>query len=273
MTRILETRWANRLRGNVVQILAYHSIDGNDADDLTISPGAFREQMAVVVDRALTVISLDEALTRLDHRQSLRRRLVLTFDDGYADFLDHALPVLESLGFPATVFAVTDKLGRASDWNHHSAARRTMSIDELRLLSKQGYTIGSHSSSHPKLPALTQSEIESELTASREFLDAGLGLRRLFFAYPYGVYTKREASAVQRAGYACACGTDGFWGNDYTTDRYALHRLVVQRRYSTRAFRSIVSSLFRWPLIGWPRQRTIEGSDGADTGDPGVLPA
>jgi len=77
---------------------------------------------------------------------------VLTFDDGYQSFYEHALPVLERYGFPATVFAVADRLGGTAEWLEAPAPRPPLmdapTLRELRPSRRGG---GSHSRTHPRL--------------------------------------------------------------------------------------------------------------------------
>jgi len=259
--RISQSRWGSQLLGNRLQILAYHSISESSLDDLTISPAVFEDQMDWLQDNGFQIISLEEALLKLDKREGLRNYLVLTFDDGYTDFFEHAVPVLETHEFKATVFVVTGKVGRESDWNYSSQPHLTLSLSDLQDLRRMGYSIGSHSMSHALLSRLAMSDLETELRASRAFLESELGMSRFFFAYPYGTFGDRERQAVVRAGYECACGLGGFWGNGYETDRFGLHRFVVRRRYSMREFQTIIRSIIKWPLIIWPWQRSPEIND------------
>ncbi|MHB0869407.1 MAG: polysaccharide deacetylase family protein [Chloroflexota bacterium] len=240
--------WASRLSGNRLQILAYHSVMDGPSEEM-IPPALFAEQMGILAKSGWRVISLEEALSRLEAGEPLRRLVVLTFDDAYADFAQNALPVLDRHRFPATLFAVTERLGVMSDWNSVSSPRMTLSLAALVQLHRAGYTLGSHSATHPSLTALSAELLEQEVGRSRRWLEEQLGLEQLYFAYPFGRLGGREICAVRRAGYSAACATGGMWGTGYETDRFALDRFVVGRRYSLKEFETVVMGRFKWPLL------------------------
>ena len=252
LSRITPSKLVDRLFGDYLQILAYHGISDDDPDDLTVSPASFRAQMTWLADRGVRVITLGDALDRIARGFPLKNNLVLTFDDGYADFLDTVAPVLNQLGFPATLFVVTGKLGRLSDWNRDTRARMTLGLENLRCLSVQGYSIGSHSATHARLTDLLQTDLEDELMASRLFLDHHFGVGRRFLAYPYGDVDARVRAVADEAGYECGCGIGGYLGNGANCDRLALHRVVMRRRYSLPDFQSIVADWYKRPLVNWP---------------------
>src|SRR6185312_1820977 len=110
--RLTRSKLVDRLFGDYLQILAYHGVSDDDPDDLTVSPASFRDQMTWMADQGARVIALGDALDRIARGLPLKNHLVLPFDDGYADFPDAVAPVLNRLGFPATLFVVTGKLGR-----------------------------------------------------------------------------------------------------------------------------------------------------------------
>ena len=116
------------------------------------------------------------------------RKAILTFDDGYENFLTHALPVLEQEACPATVFVVAGQLGGTNDWNPEVPVTRLVSLDQLRHLTRSGLvTVGSHSLPHRRLPALSPDDLSRELATSHQLLSTQLGAAYLpVLAYPYG---------------------------------------------------------------------------------------
>lgn len=252
LAALSQSTWGERLLGNQVQILVYHGVSDDTPDDLTVRPTAFTDQMGWLANQGVQVTSLGDALDRLARRQWVKGQVVLTFDDGYTDFLDFVAPVLAGLGLPATVFVVTGKLGRRSDWNKDSRPRRTMTLSDLRDLREAGHTVGSHTVSHASLTCLSTLELEFELASSRRFLEDSLETSRLYLAYPYGAVDATVKRAVAAAGYECACGIGGYWGNGSRHDRLAMHRVVMRRGYSLSDFQSIVAGRFKRPLINWP---------------------
>jgi peptidoglycan/xylan/chitin deacetylase (PgdA/CDA1 family) len=139
------------------------------------------------------------------------KRLVLTFDDGTHDFIEHALPVLAEFEFKATLFIVGGLIGKMRRWEGGSDQPLVdpvplMDARELRELHDSGFTIASHTMTHPRLPRLTEEQIKEEVSQSREVLEDLTGARGRWFAYPYLAMDDRTEAAVRRAGYDAACG-------------------------------------------------------------------
>lgn len=244
-----QTRWGSTLLGNRITILAYHSISDEYQDELSISPRMFSEQMDWLYSHSIQVVSLETALEKLVNKSDLRRCLVITFDDGYADVMENAIPILDKYKFPATIFMVTGKIGQKSDWHHFSPSRYLLSLADLRELFRRGYSIGSHSHSHADLPSLSSSELEHELLSSRKFLEYELGIINFLFSYPYGNFGEREVQALIKSEYLCACASGGLGNVGYKTDFFRLDRPEIHRRHTMKQFAVIAGSKVKWPLI------------------------
>jgi len=133
----------------------------------------------------------------------------LTFDDGYKNFLDAAVPILEAFGFTATVFVVADLLGKENDWEHAYNPRPVMELlgtAELRETAERGIEVGSHSMTHADLADLSPRMLEEEVQGSRQVLSEILGEEVDGLCYPYGSVDRAAVEAVRQAGYAYACG-------------------------------------------------------------------
>jgi peptidoglycan/xylan/chitin deacetylase (PgdA/CDA1 family) len=165
---------------------------------LTVSPGDFEAQMRWLTrhGHAITQAQLFAALVR---GASLPRQpIVITFDDGYRDVLDHAAPVLRRLGMPAIAYVITKRIGAGSPF---------LSWRMLRRLEHDGVEIGSHTVSHADLTTVSERRALSELIASRLALERYLGHPVQWLAYPYGGATARVAALARRAGYVLAVTT------------------------------------------------------------------
>lgn len=128
---------------------------------------------------------------------------VLTFDDGYANFYENAVPEMELLGWHGTVFVVTATMGGVNTWdtNWGEAPEPIMSWDQARDCIKRGMEVGSHTINHPKLAELSDEEGKAELEGSLAALKENLGEAKYTFCYPFGSYRPETAVLVQKAGY------------------------------------------------------------------------
>jgi peptidoglycan/xylan/chitin deacetylase (PgdA/CDA1 family) len=151
----------------------------------------------------------DVAACLRDRRSFPARRFALTFDDGDADLLWSVRPVLRTLGFQATVFVVSDYVGRRNDWEpaEDLRGRPLLSAADLVDLARDGWEIGAHSASHRNLTRLDPVELETEVWGCRSALESMLEKPIRCFCYPSGMLNAGVADAVRRAGYAAAVTT------------------------------------------------------------------
>jgi peptidoglycan/xylan/chitin deacetylase (PgdA/CDA1 family) len=209
------------------RILLYHSI-GRLTEDPTkqfTSPERFQEHMSYLKRRGLRGVSVRE-LHQAAVAGDVKGLVGITFDDGYKDFLQVAVPTLEDLGFSATVFAVGGMLGRENDWEHDYTPRpwlKLLEAEDLREVSRRGMEVGAHGTSHVKLAGLGPERLEEEVMGSRRLLSDVLGEDVEGFAYPYGSFDASALEAVRRAGYTYACAAP----SQVDWNQYALPRIPV----------------------------------------------
>jgi peptidoglycan/xylan/chitin deacetylase (PgdA/CDA1 family) len=188
----------------------YHSVSWQGyRDALCVSPERFKNQMLFLDRLKLRGVSMRELCLAMN-RGDTRGLVGLTFDDGYQDFLDAALPTLENLGFSATVFVVAGRLGKENDWEHGGAARprmRLLGADGVREIFGRGVEVGSHTMTHPRLSGLGSEALAREIDESRRVLGEVLGAPVEGFCYPYGDLDADAVRAVRGSGYAYACAT------------------------------------------------------------------
>ena len=211
-------------------ILMYHAI-GREREPASrwLLPGSrFRRQLAWLKVRRYRVIGLDEFVrTRIEHRLPPPKSVVLTFDDGYADSIEVALPALERHGFPATVFVVS-AAGASAGWDRvgENEGRALLALVDARgVTGRLGF--GAHSRTHPSLPTLESAELEREVSGCREELEGALAIPMTLFSYPYGETSPEVEQAVAKAGYLAACGVRP-GRNRPSCDLYALKRLEIR---------------------------------------------
>lgn len=167
----------------------------------------FVRQIAWLAAEGYTSIRLDEWLpAQRRDPASLARRVVLTFDDAYKDFVTTAWPILQRYGFGATMFVPTGDMGVVAEWDRSfGEPAPLMSWSELDGLVEAGLEIGAHTISHPHLPELRdKEEIAREITGSRDVLEERYKRPVPTFAYPYGDYNDAVLEVVETAGFSAA---------------------------------------------------------------------
>jgi peptidoglycan/xylan/chitin deacetylase (PgdA/CDA1 family) len=197
-----------------VPILMYHSIADDGPAELAhyrLSPAVFASQIRYLADHGYHSVSLDEWVGAIAAGKRLAGRpIIITFDDGYLNFLQNAWPALESNGFTATMFVVTDKVGQTADWDKVTGdSLPLMSWNQLRSLHERGLLIASHSATHASLTSLSTDQIVDEGMRSRSRLQQELGIDTGCIAFPYGHTDEHVCDALAQAGYTIAVGTYG----------------------------------------------------------------
>jgi len=241
-TRARSAAWLMRTRGRLdtsgLRILFYHRVS-KDRDELAVTPDSFAEQMDYLASEAYRVVDVLTAIELLDSGKPLARTVALTFDDGFLDVAEHALPILSERGFHGTVFvspAVTD--GRTSFAWYSEEQPPLLNWDDIVELDRDGtLRFEAHSLTHPNLPALDDAAATEEIAGSKRELENRLGRVVRAFSYPSGLYGEREARLVAEAGYSIAVSCEP-GVNDSSTDRFALKRRQVDARDSLLDFRA-----------------------------------
>lgn len=196
-----------------MHILGYHRVADTGADAMApwrVTPAAFEEQLRYLRDHGFTSITLDDWSQFVVHGASIPKNAVMiTFDDGYRDFKDHAWPLLERYGFSATVFLVADKIGGTNTWDQEEYGEVLPLLDwrEIRELQAAGVKFGSHTATHPWLPDLSWRQVVRELRHSQRVLEQGLGAPVSALAYPWGAFNKPIQFLAGACGYEFGLST------------------------------------------------------------------
>jgi peptidoglycan/xylan/chitin deacetylase (PgdA/CDA1 family) len=232
-------------------ILCYHGVSDTWEHQLAVRTRAFERQLRSLLFRGYRPVRTAEAVT------GSGKFLHVTFDDGYKN-VTNALPVLERLNIPSTLFACADYAadGRpldvprlAAEAAAHPEHLATMTWDELRALAERGVEIGSHTLTHPRLPHLSDRELQRELGDSRERIEAELDRPCRYLAYPYGQHDERVRAATRGAGYEAAFALrDGADAREpYALPRVDLYRKdqLLRATLKTSLLRPVGSRLLR----------------------------
>ncbi|WP_245182814.1 polysaccharide deacetylase family protein [Streptomyces montanisoli] len=195
-----------------LRAVMYHSV-ADTADDpyrVTVPPARLGKQLSLMRRCGLTGVSM-ERLLRARAEGKGAGLVGLTFDDGYADFVEHALPALLRHGCTATVYVLPGRLGGSNEWDPLGPRKPLLTEDGIRAAADAGMEIGSHGLLHTDLTdhgAVDAELLAAETARSRELLAAVIGSEVTGFCYPYGNVDARAADAVRAAGYRYAVAID-----------------------------------------------------------------
>jgi peptidoglycan/xylan/chitin deacetylase (PgdA/CDA1 family) len=192
-----------------ITILTYHSLD-TSGSVVSVRPELFVEHMKAIAELGFRGISLREALaSREASGEWPRECVVITFDDGFANFHEEALPVLTSLGFSATLFLVTGHVGGRNDWASPPGAlgeRSMLTWKQVSDAASAGIEFGAHTRSHKDLRELTEAALDEEIRSSKREIESRTAEAVTSFAYPFGYFDARTVAAVRR-DFRAACTT------------------------------------------------------------------
>ncbi len=189
------------------RVLAYHKVTRFEFGGTWLPPARFISHLDHLLDMGCTFISEETFLETLaGTREGCAREILLTFDDGYQELLDVALPALESRKIPAHIFLVSRFIGKYNRWELPlpGGRFRHLSGEEIRDLSGRGFTFGSHTRTHRDLTRLEPDEARVEIVESKRDLEELLGLPIRSLSYPFGRFNARIAREVSIAGYEAA---------------------------------------------------------------------
>ena len=228
-----------------VVVLIYHRVGRRSALDVDLAVAEFERQMEYLAASG-RVISLDEALDRLADSEPVESEaapIVITFDDGTADFAELAYPVLDRFGLASTLYVATDFIDRQVPFPNDGDPISWAALADVQ--SGGLVTIGSHTHTHALLDRLDPSAIATELDRADDLIEAHLGHRPRHFAYPKAVAGSTPADAAVRVRYRSAA-LAGTHANPYgQTDVHRLARTPIQHSDGTRFFMSKASGGMR----------------------------
>ncbi|WP_244163210.1 polysaccharide deacetylase family protein [Paenibacillus pectinilyticus] len=183
-----------------------------------LHPDTFARQMDYLAAHHFTPLTLAEFASVLEHKQpSPAHPVLLTFDDGYANNAEVALPILQKHDFPATIYLSTALV--------HTPGYLTW--QQVKQLSAAGWDVASHTMTHPHLPKLSKKEQHEEILNSRAIIEHELGNQPAnTFAYPYGEYNRATLRILKKAQFHYAFTTQEGWATSEQPP-LELHRIVV----------------------------------------------
>lgn len=270
LTRARTISWAHHpcRAGTGLRILLYHHVR-EDVGPLAVHPSAFRRQMEYLAEQGYRGTDVVTALDSLYGGEFEPKSIAITFDDGFRDVRDHALPVLAELGFSATVFVTTGVADRSL---HYSWAPKETTLaweDICRLDSEGVLRFEPHSITHLDLTRLDEVDCAREIVGSKLLLERRLGREAKAFCYPCGFVGQRERDLVRDAGFrygiTCEPGL-----NLSTTDAFLIHRIQIDCTDRVRDFDGKVHGSHDRPLLGRRSYRRVRYGPGAVLADNGA---
>jgi peptidoglycan/xylan/chitin deacetylase (PgdA/CDA1 family) len=213
-------------------ILMYHRIDSDRPGDpvgreLTVSPVQFAQQLAYLKDRGITGISMEQLRERLESGAPLDHVVVLTFDDGYADQYDYAVPLLHEYGDTATFYIVTGLVD----------APRHVTWAQLEVMRTLGEDIAAHGVVHDDLSLMTTAQQAYQIDDSIQTVRRRLHVPAASYCYPSGRFNRTTLGLVQSAGIDLAVTTDATYVIA-PENRFELPRIRVRSDWTLTQFAS-----------------------------------
>jgi peptidoglycan/xylan/chitin deacetylase (PgdA/CDA1 family) len=238
--------WRNRQR---VVVLLYHRVSDELRDSLTVGIEQFDAQMEWLRYHH-QVVSIADIIHGNVPRNTARPVIAVTFDDGYSDNYEHAVPILLRHQVPAAFFVSTGMIGTTEGFPHDlkrlGHALPTMTWEHLRHMRDLGFVIGSHTVTHLDCGSADMDTVRRELIESRDTLKRNLGLDEVFFAYPFGGrlnMTPPVLQMVKEQGYTgCLSAYGGFIRGPI--DSYNVVRTGIGANYTMLAFRAALEGLY-----------------------------
>jgi peptidoglycan/xylan/chitin deacetylase (PgdA/CDA1 family) len=226
-----------------VPILMYHEIATREdtTSHLAVSPTSFAAQLKYLYEAGFSTLTVSGLVSALsgDPARLPERPVVITFDDGFADFHRQALPLLRDYDFTATVFVTTGWIADAKPCAVNRNRAQMLSWSQIREAAAAGIEIGAHSHQHPQLDQLAPKRLHDELATSKALLEDGLGVIIPSLAYPFGYSNARVRRMARDIGYTHAFAVSNAIA-DSTYDEFTLPRLTIHRSTGPTVFENIV---------------------------------
>jgi len=234
---ILDGVWSIRRPQYQNRILYYHSVHPSAVD--SHKPDLFRKQLLWLKDNGYRSVLIRDvpSLIMKDHNKNARPWVAITFDDGYQDNVQYALPIIAELGFVATFFVVAGMVqsgtaAESSEGYRLCPSRLMMNVQDLQTLVNEGMEVGSHTMTHQMMTrvlARSPESAEYELAESKKILEDVVGNQVSSFSYPNGqrgAFSSETGALIKAHGYLAGCTT--MWGSiQQNSDIFELPRCEV----------------------------------------------
>lgn len=243
-------------------ILAYHRVNPEVRDGLSVSADTLRQNIQWLLDRGWSNFVVDEWAN--GDAEVGSRSFAITFDDGYQDNIIHAAPVLEDLGVRATVYLVSSMIDVSEPFpwlepgpEGFDALDFHMTTSQLEQGLESGtFVYGSHTQTHPLLSSIPIEQAASEIRLSKSELESALGIAIHTFCYPAGDFNTEVQDLVESTGYRAAVVTPN---RIIPETPFSLHRVGIYSHITPRLFAVKTARLTRTAQTSkmfWSLRRT-----------------
>jgi peptidoglycan/xylan/chitin deacetylase (PgdA/CDA1 family) len=221
---ILSTQQAEN--NGKVTIIYYHAINDNitGIEELFVSPSDFDNQMAYLKENGYTTISFDE----IGNAGNIEKPILITFDDGYEDKYTNAYPILKKYGFKATIFLVSNYIGK----KHFLTAEQISEMEDI-------ISFQDHTSTHHRLTELTDSQINDEFYKSIKEIQKLTKKPLIATAYPYGAYNIKVINSAKKH-FKYAVSTDFGYYQPKSSKQFSIKRVTISRSTDLEKFKILM---------------------------------
>jgi len=211
-------------------VLMYHDVSQRSCSSsmkrFVVSPNLFEEHMSALVESGYQATQL----SRLGETSPdpMTRTAFITFDDGFRDVIENALPVLIGLHLSATFFVPSAYVGCRAEWlpDRDDRKRPLAGWGEFRAAGAYGFEVGSHGHRHLELDVLRPMAMSDDLKRSKNIIEAEIGSQAMSLAYPFGYHNQDVRTAASRLGFRFACET-GYGLHRLSGDPMRIRRILV----------------------------------------------
>lgn len=196
-----------------IKVLMYHRVLAEKPEKESrwhyVTVDEFRKQMNLIDKLGYTPITFSDYQLSLEEKLTLPAKpIIITFDDGYLDTLENAIPVLKELNMHAVIFVMGNRKLKTARWDEQDdfASCPLMTDEQIRWADRMGFEIGAHSLDHFPLTGLREKDIAYEVTRSKQAIEEVLDKPIQTFSYPYGSVDEKVKKVVSDSGFLFACG-------------------------------------------------------------------
>jgi peptidoglycan/xylan/chitin deacetylase (PgdA/CDA1 family) len=231
-----------------VPILLYHSISSNVAlrfKKFCVSPELFEKHMTYLAEYGfdtITVTQYAKIINSGTDKLLPKNPILLTFDDGFADFYSNALPILEKYQFTATLYVATAFVNTTSRWltREGESKRMMLNWEQIVEINSKGIECGTHSHSHLQLDTQPLNVVNYEIVHSKRVMEERIAQKVESFAYPFGYFTPEVRRIIKQEGYTSACAVR-YTLSAITDDPFSLARILITSNTDLKRFATLIT--------------------------------